>query len=592
MRLLLFLLVPAALLSGPARYARLGEFEGKVEVQLQPWDGWSTAQRNLPVGESAWLRTSAASKAEVELDEGSAFRLGPESLAEFSDYSRLSTGQRVTLLSLDSGIAYFTGQAEGRDSLMLAVPGAQVTVRRGARVRLEATDQWSQIAVIEGSVRLSSPAAEFDLSEGQTTRVEPAHTQRFFLYREVTAIELDRWSEERDQRLAHSASGTHVPAAFGASDLDTAGDWLQTEDLGMVWKPKVSEGWVPYRAGRWQWYDTAGYTWISDDNWGWLPYHYGRWTRRPQAGWVWVPSKKAVFKPGEVYWLRGAKIAGWGPLAPGEEWSNPATQPQQFLNVNTTWAAFQQDARVIDPAGFDARPKEALGAAAFALALPSPSLPAARLDAVRPALRAGSTRITPVLAGVTYASGQPVHEQSVVTLPATAPVDPAAPVAVVTNPASDQAPVVVVQTPPPAPPQEVIYPVPVYTGIVVVNPPENDDHRHHRGPKPQPQPKPPTTTPPATPPPQPTTPGRSAVPRTEPAAESHGRPPATPAPATPTPAPQQSVAPRTEPERGDAHRRYPAPQAEQPHREQPKAQSNPAPAEKTDTDRTPSRRNQ
>ena len=211
-RLTCFLL-PAALMAAQARYARLGDFEGAVEVQLRAGQAWMPAERNLPLPESAWLRTAAASRLEIELDEGSAWRLGPDSQGEISDYSRLSTGQRVTLLSLDHGLAYFTGQAERRDVLMLAVPGAQVTLSRAARVRLEAGETWSQISVIEGVVRFSSPAAEIDLREGQTTRVEPAHPARFFLYKEIASMESDPWSEARDKALAVSPSaGTSASA--------------------------------------------------------------------------------------------------------------------------------------------------------------------------------------------------------------------------------------------------------------------------------------------------------------------------------------------------------------------------------------------
>src|SRR5512140_1862765 len=119
----LLLLLPAALFAGQVRYARLGEFEGKVEVQLRAGDPWSAAERNLPLAESAWLRTGVSSRLEIELDDGSAWRLGPESQVEISDYSRLSTGQRFTVLSLDHGVAYFTGEPAGRDTLTLAVPG-------------------------------------------------------------------------------------------------------------------------------------------------------------------------------------------------------------------------------------------------------------------------------------------------------------------------------------------------------------------------------------------------------------------------------------------------------------------------------------
>ncbi len=70
------------------------------------------AERNLPLPESAWIRTGPASRVEIELDEGGAWRLGPESQGGLSDYTRLSTGQRVTLLVLDRGLAYFTGEVE------------------------------------------------------------------------------------------------------------------------------------------------------------------------------------------------------------------------------------------------------------------------------------------------------------------------------------------------------------------------------------------------------------------------------------------------------------------------------------------------
>ena len=249
-----------------------------------------------------------------------------------------------------------------------------------------------------------------------------------------------------------------------------AGEWVQT-DLGAVWKPKVAEGWAPFQKGRWRWYDALGYTWVSDEAWGWVPYHYGRWTRKGDLGWVWVPAASPVFKPGDVYWLCNAKLAGWGPLAPGEDWL-PSAAPEQFLNVNTTYASFQQDARAIDPAGFKDRPKEPLGVAVFALALPSPAFPASRLEATRPVLRVGATRVQPVIPGTTF---QETRHQDVRRprrrrcrrrwspiphrmrrrwcLPGPPP-DPG----------------------PPGPPMQVIYPVPVYTGIVVLNPPEHPDY--------------------------------------------------------------------------------------------------------------------
>jgi len=470
MRLLTLLLVPAALLAGSPRFARLGEFEGVVEVQLTAADPWMPAERNLPLTESAWLRTGPGARLEIELDDGGAWRLGPDSLGEISDCTRLSTGQRITLLSLDHGAAYYTGQPSGKDVTMLVMPGAEVTVVEGSRIRQTAQPGWSQVAVLEGHIRFSSPAAEMDMREGATARVEPAAPSRFVLEHKVAAEPLDRWSEDRDKLEAGPASGAHVTALYGLVDLDSAGQWVSTDDLGLVWKPQVAEGWAPYQKGRWRYFDALGYTWVSDDSWGWLPYHNGRWAREENVGWVWQPAVNATFRPGEVYWVRGANFTGWGPLAPGEQWNAPnpgAVTPRAYTSGNTSYAAFQADVRLVDGAGFATPSPEQLRTAYFIPALPSPAFLAARLDATRPVLQAGSTRVMPSVPGVTFDD--------------TPPADP--PSDLMTNPPDNPPP----PPPPPVadagatPPPDGVYPVPpaavpVIEWPVVINPPDHPSY--------------------------------------------------------------------------------------------------------------------
>jgi hypothetical protein len=462
----LFLFLPALLAAGPARYARLGESQGTVEVQLHAVDPWIAAERNLPLPESAWLRTSAASRVEVELDEGSAVRAGANSQFEISDCVRLSTGQRITMIAVVHGLVYFTGAPEGRDALSVAVPGAQVSFTRAARIRLEVEDQWSSIAVLEGAVRFSSAAAELELREGQTTRVEPANSARFFFYREVLPNELDPWSTDRDKTRAASTSAAHVVQRYGLADLDHAGQWILTADMGAIWRPKVDDDWVPFQSGRWRWYDGLGYTWVASEDWGWLPYHYGRWTQLDNLGWAWVPARNGVFKPGEVYWLSGKKFVGWGPLGPGEQWSStdPVNRlPQHFLDAYTTYAAIQPPGGVIDPAGFEDGPEDPLKEAEFASALPSPAFLASTLDAVRPLVVSARQRLNPVVEGtrVDTASVAPPRPQP-------APVTPS-----------------VVILSPPAPPatQEVVevpVPVAVPAGIVFLTTPQQQPGEEHK----------------------------------------------------------------------------------------------------------------
>jgi len=559
MKRLLLLLLPSLAFAGQPRYARLGDFDGVVDVQLHPADPWSLAERNLTLREGAWLRTGAVSRLEIELDEGSAWRLGSESQMEISDYSLLSSGQRLTVLSLDHGTAWFTGEPLGKDTLMLVVPGAQITFIRGARIRLEAGPSESRISVIEGIVRLSCPAAEIDLREGQTVRVEPRNTARFSLDREVTPVDLDRWSEDRDKILAAPVSMNHVAQRFGLADLDANGQWLET-DIGAVWKPRVGEGWLPFQNGHWHWYDGLGYTWVSFDTWGWLPYHFGRWTRKNDLGWVWVPSsQKTAFKPGDVYWLYGMRIAGWGPLAPGEDWSGAGT-PQQFLKANTTWGPFLADAQVIDPAGFTAIPAEPLTVSVFRAALPSPAFVASRLEAVRPQLRVGSTHFTPVLPGTTF------QDASDVQAPPPAPLPPPVPTA---PPSADGPGAYPPPDPgPPGPPMSTTYPVPAYTGIIVINPPDHPDYGRRNPNNPVP-PKPPA----------------SSTPTSQPSAVPDAKPPVRPShePINNTPRPTPPTTPRIEPAKLPETKQQPGPP---PRIETPRsATPAPPPAPRVDTPR-------
>ena len=98
------------------RYARLGELDGTVETQIHPSEPWRFAARNTPLLESSWVRTGSGAHVEIELDDGSVLRLAENSLCELADYTRLSTGQRITHIALDRGVAYFTGEAGWRDT--------------------------------------------------------------------------------------------------------------------------------------------------------------------------------------------------------------------------------------------------------------------------------------------------------------------------------------------------------------------------------------------------------------------------------------------------------------------------------------------
>ena len=306
-------------LRGPGALRPRGRLEGTVQVQLQAADDWQAARRNLPLRELSWLRTEGPSRVEIELDEGSILRLGPDSLVELSDYTRLSTGQRITLVSLDHGLAYLTGAAEGKGC---------ADDRSSAR---RAGEHSARRALAAGSTRsleprrrhgwrgaLPSPPRNSILRKARSVKLDPAIPARFFLNREIPLLDTDRWANERDNVLLSSTSAAHVAGLRdGLADLDAYGVWIQSGDFGAVWKPKVTAGWAPFRYGKWAWYDSLGYTWISDDPWGWLPYHYGRWMQLEGTGWVWAPGEGAVLCRARCIGSKSARLVGWGALAPG-----------------------------------------------------------------------------------------------------------------------------------------------------------------------------------------------------------------------------------------------------------------------------------
>src|SRR5450432_2050338 len=227
---LLFLL-PAVLCAGSPRFARVGFLQGGVQIQVHAYDSWRQAERNVPLIEASRIESETASQVEIELDEGSAFRLVGNALAEISDYSQLSTGQRVTLISLDRGTAYFTGQPGENDSLGIALPGAHIVLRYGShssRVRFVVSGGVTEIAILEGTVRFSTPAAELELHQGQWVELNPANHSRFRLLREIPELESDKWTDPR------------------AGELEHAGHWMHTDDAGLVWKPKVADTWAPF----------------------------------------------------------------------------------------------------------------------------------------------------------------------------------------------------------------------------------------------------------------------------------------------------------------------------------------------------------
>jgi hypothetical protein len=120
------------------------------------------------------------------------------------------------------------------------------------------------------------------------------------------------------QYNANPPPALYVDVSCFYDELAPYGDWIRTDDYGLVWCPAAKPvDWRPYSDGEWIWTD-YGWTWVADEEWGWAAFHYGRWYDDSRNGWSWVPGHE--WGPGWVAWREGGTWVGWAPMPPEVMW--------------------------------------------------------------------------------------------------------------------------------------------------------------------------------------------------------------------------------------------------------------------------------
>jgi Family of unknown function (DUF6600) len=109
---------------------------------------------------------------------------------------------------------------------------------------------------------------------------------------------------------------------YNVADLNSYGEWINTNNYGSAWQPYAVVGWMPFDNGHWA-YSNENWTWVSYEPFGWIVYHYGYWYDDPLYGWVWIPSD-GIWSPANVSWFNDGDYIGWAPLGPrGVDYGNP-----------------------------------------------------------------------------------------------------------------------------------------------------------------------------------------------------------------------------------------------------------------------------
>jgi len=290
------LALPAAAQSH-ARIVRLSYLEGDVQFDRRDGRGFDRAFMNMPVvaGARVWARNGG--RVEVEFEDGSTLRLTPDTLVNFRDLSLSAGGDKITLIELEEGTAYFDLRRSHQDDIRVQFAGKELVPGKHARLRIMVEKGGAELAVFQGDLQVLSGHDQLEVRKNETLRFDQEDQQGYFLAKGVSPLGEDDWDKQREDyrdqySRSNSYNGYSSSYRYGLADLNYYGSYFSLPGYGMMWRPfGTGFDWDPFADGAWVWYPGYGYTWISSNPWGWMPYHYGYWTFVNNYGWCWQPGR-------------------------------------------------------------------------------------------------------------------------------------------------------------------------------------------------------------------------------------------------------------------------------------------------------------
>ena len=150
------------------------------------------------------------------------------------------------------------------------------------------------VSVFNGDLKVDGPNGEVAVEKKHSASFSADAGDQPKVAKSVPELEFDDWDKSQQQyhdRYMARAYSDYSPYAYGVSDLNYYGNFMNIPGYGMAWQPFFAgAGWDPYMNGAWASYPGVGYTWVSAYPWGWTPYHYGSWINVPGYGYVWTPG--------------------------------------------------------------------------------------------------------------------------------------------------------------------------------------------------------------------------------------------------------------------------------------------------------------
>ncbi len=295
------------------RYAEVKVLDGDVRIRKGDTD--EALSRGTPIAEGDVV--DSRGRGVLQLGDGTRVAFGRNTQFTVAALFTDKDGSRQVLLRLDRGSLRVNLGSDSEGRIRIDTPSGSATMdgRANATIQVD-SDRSVKVHVSSGRINFSNERDQARITAGERLTVYSGQDRldRVRSYNTYDQDEFDAWS---DSYLVarRGKSWDYVPTdvRYYSDDLDENGSWGQVEDVGWVWRPRVSSSdWRPYQRGRWGAY-TGGLTWVSDEPWGYVTYHYGRWGWSSGAGWYWCPGSS--YSPAWVAWNWNSGYCGWAPLS-------------------------------------------------------------------------------------------------------------------------------------------------------------------------------------------------------------------------------------------------------------------------------------
>lgn len=273
------------------RIVRLSDVHGTVQINKSGQSAFEPAFLNLPITQGTQLKTGADGRAEVEFEDGSSLRLGPDSAVTFTSLTLNDSGTRNSAINFAGGIAYLDWL--GKDAVSLKFSRETVDLDHAAHFRVVDGSDAASLAVFKGPVDVTAPDGKLTLEKHKTATFEHAQNDQAKVTNKVEEASMDSWDKDATSYHDEYAKVKKDPSpyGYGLSDLNYYGAFNNVPGYGMMWQPFFTGvGWDPFMDGIWGFYPGMGYMFASPYPWGWLPYRYGNWMFIPSMGWMWQPG--------------------------------------------------------------------------------------------------------------------------------------------------------------------------------------------------------------------------------------------------------------------------------------------------------------